>query len=194
MITTQAISNSLMKDVIKDDESGNSDYKRYFLHEEEEEDDHDGEVWSDWHGCYIDEDEAVYSDVYGDYIRFDCSAEVGGIYYHENDENIRYVDSRGRYYHVDDTAYCEYNNEDIHINDAIHVEDYGYVHEDDVNEVAVNIDGTWYNKDNCVQCEISGVWMQDGDEQELPDGRLVTQVEYDKFMAENQEEEEEERP
>jgi hypothetical protein len=184
------IPNGVMKDVIKDDESGNSDYKRYFLHE----DDHDGEVWSDWHGCYIDEDEAVYSDVYGDYIRFDCSAEVGGIYYHENDENIRYVDSRGRYYHVDDTAYCEYNNEDIHINDAIHVEDYGYVHEDDVNEVAVNIDGTWYNKDNCVQCEISGVWMQDGDEQELPDGRLVTQVEYDKFMAENQEEEEEERP
>jgi hypothetical protein len=33
--------------------------------------------------------------------------------------------------------------------------------------------------------------MQDGDEQELPDGRLVTQDEYDKFMEENQEEEEE---
>ena len=186
------IPNSVMKDVIKDDESGNSDYKRYFLHEEEEEEDeHDGEVWSDWHNEWINEDDSVYCAAYSDYIRYDCSVEVGGDFYHEDDENIIYVESRGRHYHADDTVYCEYNQDTYHIDDAVYVEDYGYVHEDDVSEVAVDIDGTWYNKDNCVQCAISGVWMQEGDEQELPDGRLVTQDEYDKFMADNQEEEEE---
>jgi hypothetical protein len=192
---TSDISNSLMKDVIKDDESGNSDYKRYFLfEEEEEEDEHDGEVWSDWHNEWINEDDSVYCAAYSDYIRYDCSVAVGEDFYHEDDENIRYVDSRGRHYHTDDTVYCEYNSEDIHIDDATHVEDYGYVHDDYVSEVAVDIDGTWYRKGNCVQCEISGEWMIEGDEQELPDGRKVTQEEYDKFMAENKEEEEEERP
>ena len=186
---TSDISDSLMKDVIKDDESGNFDYKKYFLFEEEE-DEHEGEVWSEWHGDYIHEDDAVYSDVYDDYIRCEYSVEIDGRYYHLDDNNIRYVNSRDAYYHVDDTAYCECSNEDIHIDDAMYVEGYGYVHEDDVDRVAVDIDGTWYKKDNCVQCEISGEWMLEGDEQQLPDGRLVTQDEYDKFMEENQEEEE----
>jgi hypothetical protein len=191
---TSDIDDSLMKDIIKDDESGNSNYRRHFLLEEEDEDDHDGEVWSDWHNEWINEDDSVYCAAYSDYIRYDCSVEVGGDFYHEDDENIRYVGSRGRHYHADDTAYCEYNGERIHINDATHVKDYGYVHDDYVSEVAVDIDGTWYRKDKCVQCEISAEWVIEGDEQELPDGRKVTQVEYDKFMAENQEEEEEERP
>jgi hypothetical protein len=157
---------------------------------EEEEDEHEGEVWSEWHGDYIHEDDAVYSDVYNDYIRCEYSVEIDGRYYNQDDNNIRYVNSRDAYYHVDDTAYCECSNEDIHIDDAMYVEGYGYVHEDDVDRVAVDIDGTWYKKDNCVQCEISGEWMLEGDEQQLPDGRLVTQDEYDKFMEENQEEEE----
>jgi hypothetical protein len=188
-----SISKSICQNVIKGQDEDCSDYRRYFL-QEEEEDDHDGEVWSEWHDCYIAEDDAVYSDAYGDYIRWEDSVEIRGVYYHQDDEGITYVESRDRWCHVDDTAYCKYSGETIHIDDAIHVEDYGYVHENDIDEVAVEIDGTYYKKDDCVQCAISGEWMIEGDEQELPDGRLVTQDEYDKFMAENQEEEEEEKP
>ncbi|MFN9114250.1 MAG: hypothetical protein ACK5XN_29640, partial [Bacteroidota bacterium] len=117
---------SVLKDVIKSDESGNYDYKRYFLFEEDDEDEE------------------------------------------ENNE---------------DEVYCEYNDRYYHINDVIYVKDYGYVLSDDVEEVAVQIDDTWYNKDNCVQCEISEEWMMKGDEQVLPDGRKVTQDEYDNWMA-----------
>jgi hypothetical protein len=184
-----------MKDVIKDDESGNYDYKRYFLFEEEEEEEEDeNRVYCEYLGEHRDYDDCTYIDRgerRDEYVLSEDAVERRGGYWWTGDSDIVWVDSDGEYYHVDDTFCCEYNQEHYHIDDAVYVEDYGDVRKYDVEEVAVSIDGTWYNKDNCVQCAISGVWMQDGDEQELPDGRLVTQDEYDKFMEENQEEEEE---
>jgi hypothetical protein len=162
--------------------------------EEEEEDDdenRDGQVWSEWEGEWLDEEDAVYCDSYSDYISWANSVEIRGSYYHQNDEDITYVESRDRYYHVESTTYCEYTQNTIHIDDAIYVEEYGYVHEDDIDEVAVEVDGCYYKIDKCVQCEISGEWMLIKEAQELPDGRKVTQDEYDKFMAENESEEEE---
>jgi hypothetical protein len=192
------IPNSVMKDVIKDDESGNYDYKRYFLFEEEEEEEEDeNRVYCEYLGEHRDYDDCTYIDRgerRDEYVLSEDAAEVRGCYWWTGDSDIVWVDSEGEYYHVDDTFFCEYNQEHYQIDDAVYVEDYGDVRKYDVEEVAVSIDGTWYNKDNCVQCEISEEWMIEGDEQELPDGRLVTQDEYDKFMAENQEEEEEERP
>jgi hypothetical protein len=173
--------------------NNNSEYRKYFLNEVEEEDDdddHEGEVWSDWHGEWIDEDDSVYCDAYGDYIRWDVSVEVRGSYYHQDDDNIRYVESRDRYFLAEDTTWCEYREEVIHEDDAVYVENYGYVHEDDLDEVAVEVDGCYYKIANCVECEISGEWIFKTDAKELPDGRIVTQDEYDKFMAENEAEEE----
>ena len=170
------------------------DARVFFDNEQEEEDDdedHDGEVWSEWHGEWINEEDAVYCDSYSDYIRYEDSVEIRGSYYHQDDEDITYVDSRGRYYHVHDTTYCEYNDRTIHIDDALYVNNYGHVHEDDIDEVAVDVDGDYYRISDCVECEISGEWMLKKDAKELPDGRKVTEAEHDKFMAENESEEEE---
>ena len=96
----------------------------------------------------------------------------------------------GEYYHVDAVTYCEYTNEYYYHTECIHVEGYGYVNESDVDEVGVEItDGNWYWKEDCMQCEISGNWMLRDDAKELPDGRYVTEEEYDKWMEENVEEE-----
>jgi hypothetical protein len=187
---------SVLKDVIKSDESGNYDYKRYFLFEEDDEDEEENnedEVYCEYIGEYRHVDDCVYverGERAHEWILAEDAVEVRGAYWWSDDEDIVYVDRDGRYYHTDDTFYCEYNDRHYHNDDAIYVEDYGYVLSDDVEEVAVQIDDTWYNKDNCVQCEISEEWMMKGDEQVLPDGRKVTQDEYDNWMAENQEEEE----
>jgi hypothetical protein len=159
--------------------------------QEDEDDDHDGEVWSEWYGEWINEDDAVYCDSYSDYIRYEHSVDIRGVYYHQDDENITYVESRGRYYHECDTCYCEYRQESIHDDDAIYVQNYGHVHEDDIDEVAIDVNGDYYRISDCVECEISGEWMLKKDAKELPDGRKVTEAEYDKFMAENESEEEE---
>jgi hypothetical protein len=182
-------------DIILDPNHDEKRVRVFFDNEEEDEDDedgdHEGEVWSEWEGVWITEDDAVYCDAYSDYIRWENSVDVGHQYYHRDDENVTYVESRDRYYHVEDTTYCEYNQDTIHANDAIYVENYGYVHEDDIDEVAVDVDGCYYTIESCVQCEISGEWMLKKEAKELPDGRKVTQDEYDKFMAENESEEEE---
>ena len=54
----------------------------------------------------------------------------------------------------------------------------------------MEIDGCYYAKVKCVECAISGEWMLKTEAKELPDGRLVTPAELDKFMAENEAEEE----
>jgi len=159
--------------------------------EEDDDEDHEGEVWSDWEGEWLNEDDAVYCDAYSDYIRLENSVEVGHEYYHMDDENIAYVESRDRHYHIDRTMYCEYNCVTIHEDEAVYIENYGYIHEDDVNEIAVDIDGEYHLIKNCTQCEISGDWMLKSESKYLSDGRVVTQAEYDKFMAENESEEEE---
>jgi hypothetical protein len=188
---TSDIDDSLMKDIIKDDESGNSNYRRYFLFEEEdmpEEEYDDDDVYCEYIGEYRNSDDCTYierGDRRDEYVLNEDAVNINGRWWYREDSDIVWVECDGEYYHIDDTFYCEYNQESYHIDNSVYVEDYGNVHIDDVEEVAVRIEGTWYNKDNCVQCAISGVWMQEGDEQELPDGRKVTQEEYDKFMAEN---------
>lgn len=164
----------------------------FFDNEEDndEDEDHDGQVWSEWECEWLDEEDAIYCDAYSDYIRLEDSVEVGNRYYHANDDNIAYVESRDRYYHVDNTTYCEYNQETIHEDDAIYVENYGYVYYNDIDDVAVEVDGEYHLIEKCTQCEISGEWMLKKDAKELPDGRKVTEAEYDKFMAENESEEE----
>lgn len=190
--------------VIKDPTfRGDSNYRRAFTAEDEDED-REGMVWVENRGEWYDEEDCVCT-VHDEYILLSEAIEICGDWYHQDDQDIRYSESRGRYYHSDDVSWVEsrddyfpndevvyddYNNEDIHENDAMYIEDYGYVHQDDVDQVAVYVDGDWILKGKCFQCEISSDWFLKSDEHQLPDGRSVCEEEYDKWMEENQDSEE----
>lgn len=183
---------------------GDSIYRRAFKGDNDDEE-REGMVYIESRGEWYDEDDCVCT-VDDDYILYDEAVDVDGYWYHENDERIRYSESRGRYYHQDDVSwvesrqdyypndyvvFCEYNSEDIHQDDAMYIDDYGYVHEDDADKVAVEVDGDWVLIEKCFKCEISDEWYLKSDEHQLPDGRSVCKDEYDNWMEENQDDEEE---
>lgn len=192
--------------IIKDPRyRGDSMYKRAFINTDVDDEEREGMVYVQGRGEWYDEDDCV-CDVDDEYILYDEAVEVGGYWYHQEDERLRYSESRGRYYHQDDVSwvesrqdyypneyvvFCEYNGEDIHQDNAMYVDDYGYVHEDDVQEVAVYVDGDWVLTEKCFKCEISDRWYLNSDRLELPDGRSVCKEEYDNWMEENQDDEEE---
>lgn len=196
---------SILCSILKEPNHHTSTYRRLFVDGESAE----GQV--EINGEFYDEEDCVV-DVYGDWIHCDDAVEVNGEWYHHEDDNIRYSDARGRYYHCDDvtwvesrsdyypndeTVWDEHNDESILDRDAVYVENYGHVHEDDVDEVAVEIDGSYYRTEDCFQCEITDEWYLNEDKCELPDGRVVCQEEYDNWMEENdtdEEEVEEEQP
>lgn len=138
---------------------------------DEDEDDHEGEVWSDLHDCYIHEDEACYITAgerrYVD--RYAYSNEVvyiGDDCYHENDENIVYVGGEyyttdssdlceidGDYYLMDDCVYCERDSCYYKSEDCVYCEIDG---EDVLRDEAVEIDGNWYHQDSDLIFEHKG--------------------------------------
>lgn len=183
---------------------GDSKYRSAFSDGNDDED-REGMVYVEGRGEWYDEDDCVFT-VDDEYILCDDAVEVGGYYYHLEDDRIRYSEARDRYYHYEDVCWVErrgsyypsdevvwdeYNEEDILQRDAIHIDDYGYVHEDDIDEVAVKVDGDWVVIGDCFKCEISDEWYLNSDRLELPDGRSVCKEEYDKWMEENQNDEEE---
>lgn len=196
---------SVLATIIKEPNDSPSLYKRLFVSNEAV----DGQVEID--GEFYDEEDCVM-DVDGNWLHMDNAIEVDGEWYNDNDDRIRYSESRGRFFHCDDvtwiesrrdyylnedTRYDNYNGEDIHIDDAVYVEDYGYVHEDDLHEIAVEVNGDYHLTEKCFQCEITEEWYLNEDKWELPDGRVVCQDEYDAWMEENdtdEEEVEEEQP
>lgn len=177
------------------------DYKRIFGNTSASE----GMVYVEGKGEEFPIEDCVETDD-GEFILLDEAVEINGSYYHEDDENIRYSEDYGRYYHTDDVSWVEsrqdyypnsvvvfdeYNSEDIHENDAIYVDEYGYVHQDNVDDVAVYVDGDWHIIERCFQCEISDEWFLKSDKHQLPDGRSVCKEEYDNWMEENKDDEEE---
>lgn len=97
-----------------------------------EDDDHEGMVWSDWHGEYIDEDDASYLDyrrpdgsrldsyVHNDYTRYvdhgsmsdidvldEDAVYIDDACYFINDDEICYQCDTGTYALKDDSFYCE---------------------------------------------------------------------------------------
>lgn len=206
-ILSSSITSGEFASIIKDPTHESSSYKKYFLNEDDDKEDRneDGEVWVEYRRAYYNEEDCVL-DVNDEWILYDDAVEVDGDWYHLEDECIRYSESRGRYYHQDDVSwvesrgdyypnhevvYDEYNSEDIHQDNAMYIDDYGYVHEDDVQEVAVFVDGDWVLIDKCFKCEISGKWFLKSDRHELPDGRIVCQKVYDNWTDDSMDNEEE---
>ena len=94
--------------------------------------------WSDWHDCYIDEDEAVWSEDRGSYL-YDNEVVWSA---HEHDylleEDVVYVEGRDDYYRDNDDDLCEpadssgyYDVNDVFYSDLL--EDY-YVDEDTMHD------------------------------------------------------------
>ncbi len=73
----------------------------------------EGGVWSEWHDRMIPEDEAVYSDPYGDHllrdyaVRVDVGSSRRRGWYHQDDDDIVYDEHSDEYVHVDDAVYSE---------------------------------------------------------------------------------------
>lgn len=191
--------NGLLATVIKDHDYNSRRYRKLFLDNEPAE----GQV--EINGEFYDEEDCVV-DYHGEWIHQDDAVCVNGDWYHVDDDNIIYssphgeyyladdvtwVESRCNYYLNDETVWDEYNDESIHENDAVYVEDYGYVHTDNIDDVAVYIDGSYYHIDKCFQCEITEEWYLNKEEHQLPDGRSVCEQAYNDWMAENETDEEE---
>lgn len=194
----KSIDDSDLSYVIKEDYVSHTSYRKFFLDEEiceDDDDEHDeDEVYCEYIGEYRNIDDCIYierGERRDEWVLSEDAVEIRRQWWWAEDEDIRYA-ADGEYYHCDDVIYCEYTEEYYYHTECIYVEGYGHVNESDVDSVAVEItDGNWHNKENCTKCEISGVWMLTDDAHELPDGRMVTEEEYDKWMEENKEEEEE---
>ena len=76
----------------------------------------EGGVWSEWHDRMIPEDEAVYSDIYGDHLLRDYAVQV----------NVGSSRRRGWYHQDDDDiVYDEHSDESVHVDDAVYSDIYG---------------------------------------------------------------------
>jgi len=129
--------------LINDDEQGSDEEGCYIL-----EDTHGGRTlieggyWSEWHDCMIPEDEAIRSDVYGDWLYRECSVTVErgsrtGVY-HQDDDYIVYDEQLEEYIHQDDAVYSEAHSSYIYDGTAVKV----------ITEIPsdgdVDSDGDWY--------------------------------------------------
>lgn len=149
---------------LSNDENNSEDYEGWYLLTstgggyEEVESGH----WSDWHDCMIPEDEAVYSDILGDWIREEDSVEVENGsrsnygYYPEDHNEIIYDQYNNYHIHIDDTTYCQDYNSNVDSDTVVEVitnissddggvSDYSYYWEedDDIVDIPSNLD--WYS-------------------------------------------------
>jgi hypothetical protein len=126
----------------------------------------EGGVWSEWHDRMIPEDEAVYSDPYGDHllrdyaVRVDVGASRRRGWYHQDDDDIVYDEHSDEYLHVDDAVYSDiygnwiwdeksvktiteiYNDGDIEPFDA----QYSYYRDSDIVKIWDMRNMMWYKK------------------------------------------------
>ena len=105
----------------------------------------EGGYYSEWHDRMIPEDQAIRSDVYGDWIYRDQSVEVergsrSGIY-HQDDDYIVYDENLEEYIHQDDSVYSEALGHHIFDDTAVRV----VVEIDSDGDVDSN--GDWYPED-----------------------------------------------
>jgi hypothetical protein len=104
-------------------------------------------IWSEYHGEYIDRDDAVYCRDIDGYV---CSDNARYLSYKdewvsENNDDIVYSDHDGEYYYQTDTVYSEYLQSYIYSGDAVRIrtstENYDYLPEHDNNAVMIDILG-----------------------------------------------------
>lgn len=120
----------------------------------------EGGVWSEWHDRMIPEDEAVWSEPYGDYLLRDSAVRV----------DIGPSGRRGWYSDSDDDiVFDEWIDEYIHIDDAVYSESYGYhLYDDNAVRVVIDIesdgdienDDNWHHKndDDIVEIDTDSLW------------------------------------
>lgn len=117
---------------------------------DEDEDDEDVR-FSEYYGCNIPEDQAVWSDPLEDYLWTEQSVQVrignrrNRGFYPDDYEDIRYDEWREEYIHVDDSVYSEIYGDSFYEEDAISVvcevekngdcnEELQYIHSDDTDK------------------------------------------------------------
>lgn len=135
-----------------------------------EQDEHEGQVYDEVNGEYIDEEDAIYIENgerrYHGYCHVDNCVNVGDYWYHEDDCNIVEVGNTwyekgssdiceidGDYHLVDDCTYCERDSCYYLSDDCVFCED---DEEDVLREDAVEIENKWYHKDSDLIFEHNG--------------------------------------
>lgn len=122
-------------------------------------------VWSDWHDEAIPEEDSVYSERLGTYIREDISVQMDNDEYMPEDHDD-VVKIRGCYYYVEDCVYSEYHGEYYLQDDVTFIED-----EDDYFEPDECVYSDKLNKDllkeNAVYSEYHSDWLPKEDCEEI---------------------------
>lgn len=120
----------------------------------------EGGVWSEWHDRMIPEDEAVYSEAYGDHLLRDYAVRV----------DIGNTRRRGWYHQDDDdVVFDEWIDEYIHTDDAVYSEPYGYyLFDENAVQVAMNIesdgdvdsDDNWHHRNDrdIIEIDTDSMW------------------------------------
>ena len=78
-------------------------------------------VYSEYHGEYINRDDAVYCDDVNDWLRTDEARylEYKGVYVSPDNEDVVYSEYHGGNYFTDDTVYCEYLDDYLYIESSV---------------------------------------------------------------------------
>lgn len=97
---------------------------------------------------YYHESDCIYCMDDTSRLREHCT-RIGGDWYGLDDDAIVWVDSRDAYYLDEDTIYCEYSQETLHINDAVELATGDYCDLELAFKCAH--DDQWYHKDDMIQ-------------------------------------------
>jgi hypothetical protein len=123
----------------------------------------EGGVWSEWHDRMIAEDDAVYSEPYGDHILRDYAVrvDIGNRrrrgWYHQDDDDVVFDEWIDEYVHVDDSVYSEAYGYSLYDENAVRVamniesdgdvdNDDNWHHKDDDDIIKIDTDSVWYDK------------------------------------------------
>jgi len=123
----------------------------------------EGGVWSEWHDRMIAEDDAVYSEPYGDHILRDYAVrvDIGNRrrrgWYHQDDDDVVYDEWIDEYVHVDDSVYSEAYGYSLFDENAVRVamniesdgdvdNDDNWHHKNDSDIIEIDTDSMWYDK------------------------------------------------
>jgi hypothetical protein len=123
----------------------------------------EGGHWSEWHDRMIPEDQAVYSDRYGDWldseyaVRVERGSSRSRGWYHQDDDDVVYDESLEEYIHVDDAVYSEAHSAWFFNENAVKViveidsdgdvdSDGDWYPEGDNDIIEIDTDSTWYEK------------------------------------------------
>ena len=124
-------------------------------------------IWSEYHGEYIDRDDAIYCRDIEDYVYSDNARYLSykDEWVSENNDDIVYSDHDGEYYYQNDTVYSEYLQSYIYNSDAVRVrtstENYDYLPEGTREAVMIDILGKEQLVliDSVMKNPIDGKWV-----------------------------------